>query len=124
MARIAGQGSNWIHRATRLAIYDRDNHRCVYCNRKVKPGRGTSGAGAAHLDHLHPSELGGSSRAENLVTSCGTCNDRKATLSLTAFLKALRAEGVNVRALPAKIRAATRKPLDRAEGRRLAALGL
>jgi hypothetical protein len=45
------------------------------------------------------------------------------TLPLPKFLAALRTKGVNTETLPATIRAQVRTPLDRAEGRRLAALG-
>jgi hypothetical protein len=54
---------------------------------------------------------------------CGTCNAMKGTLPLPKFLAALRTKGVNTETLPATIRAQVRTPLDRAEGRRLAALG-
>ena len=137
MARIDGQGSNWIRRSTRLAIYHRDGDACVYCGRKVKPGRGTNGGAAntAHLDHLHPCELGGRSTADNLVTACGTCNSLKGTKSLRAFLTDLAARRCGVknptaaqvrkvqRDLAARIRKLTATPLDRAEGRARAAAG-
>ena len=69
------QGSNWIRRSTRLAIYDRDGFACVYC-----------GAGAEHegvelgLDHVKPRELGGGNAPSNLVTCCGHCNVDKDTI--------------------------------------------
>lgn len=121
--RIAGQGSNWIRRSTRLAIYARDGHRCMYCNRKVYAGRSTKGGlpYIAHLDHVMPCELGGSSKHDNLVTCCQKCNDRKQAMSLRGFLALLASEGVDVAALRAKVRAALATELDRAEGRRLAA---
>jgi len=123
MARKDGQGSNWIRRSTRLAIYHRDGHRCVYCARKVYAGRGTNGGGSwlAHLDHVMPAELGGSSRADNLVTACQRCNDRKQALPLRAFLATLAAEGVDTAALRSKVLTALRTPLDRAAGRAAAA---
>lgn len=123
MARIDNQGSKWIRRSTRLAIYSRDGFCCVYCGKKVRGGKGTKGPGAANLDHLHPLELGGASTADNLVTACGTCNATKGTLPLPKFLAALRVKGVDTAVLPATIRRQLRTPLNRAEGRRLAALG-
>lgn len=127
MARIAGQGSNWIRRSTRLAIYHRDGHRCVYCGCKVKPGRGTNGTAAAHLDHVLACDLGGSSKPENLVTSCRKCNDAKASHTVRGFLKTLRARGVDVVSLARRVRKALKTPLTpalRALGRADAAKGL
>lgn len=126
MARIAGQGSNWIRRSTRLAIYERDGRRCVYCACRVYPGRGTRGAWAAHLDHVVPCELGGDSRPDNLVTACRACNDAKAALPLHGFLRSLAGRGVNVAAVAGRVRAAVASPLTpalRAKGRALAAAG-
>lgn len=50
-ARPNGQGSKWIRRAKRLAIYERDWFRCVYC--------GEADASKLTLDHLVASEAGG-----------------------------------------------------------------
>lgn len=122
--RRTNQGSNWIRRSTRLAIYTRDAHRCVYCQRKVYAGRGTNGSYAAHLDHVVPCELGGSSRADNLVTACRHCNDAKRELSLRAFLADLAARGVDVAAVAGRVRAALStvlSPALRAAGRAAAA---
>lgn len=124
MARIAGQGSNWIRRSTRLALYLRDGNRCTYCGCKVHPGRGTKGAWAAHLDHVVPCELGGSSRPDNLVTACRACNDAKHTLPLRGFLANLASRGVDVAAVAGRVRAALAvglTPALRAAGRALAA---
>lgn len=134
--RIDGQGSNWIRRSTRQAIYHRDGDRCVYCQRKVRHGRGTKGQWAAHLDHLHPQELGGASTADNLVTACATCNAAKGSMSLRDFLRGLAARSLKVKTptaaqvkafqktLSARIRACITKPLDRVEGRRRADAGM
>ena len=51
-------------------LLHRDGHACVYC-------RGESYDPVLELDHVHPSSRGGSDRAENLVTSCTTCNQAK-----------------------------------------------
>lgn len=134
--RIDGQGSNWIRRSTRQAIYHRDGDRCVYCQRKVRHGRGTKGVWAAHLDHLHPQELGGASTADNLVTCCRDCNTAKGSMPLRDFLKSLAAKSLKVKAptavqvkaftktLSARIRTCITKPLDRVEGRRRADAGM
>jgi 5-methylcytosine-specific restriction endonuclease McrA len=56
-------------RISRRALFARDGWRCVYC--------GTSG-GRMTLDHVIPRSRGGESVWENVVTSCGPCNLRKA----------------------------------------------
>jgi 5-methylcytosine-specific restriction endonuclease McrA len=54
----------------RHRIFARDRHRCQYCGR-----RGT--AFDLTLDHLLPKSRGGRTLAENLVTACQVCNNRK-----------------------------------------------
>ena len=54
---------------SRRALFARDGWQCVYC--------GTS-AGRLTLDHVIPRSKGGDSVWENVVTSCGPCNLRKA----------------------------------------------
>jgi len=104
------QGSKWIRAQTRHAIYHRDGQRCVYCSR----------AEQLSLDHLLPEELGGTHATENLVTACKPCNDARGCKTLRAWLKYLRGRGVDTSKMARRIRRLTKKPLDRAEGRRLA----
>ena len=54
----------------RHRIFARDRHRCQYCGR-----RGT--AFDLTLDHVLPKSRGGRTLAENLVTACRVCNNRK-----------------------------------------------
>jgi 5-methylcytosine-specific restriction endonuclease McrA len=54
----------------RHRIFARDHYRCQYCGR-----RGT--AFDLTLDHILPKSRGGRTLAENLVTSCRGCNNRK-----------------------------------------------
>lgn len=54
----------------RHRILARDHYRCQYCGR-----RGT--AFDLTLDHILPKSRGGRTVAENLVTSCRECNNRK-----------------------------------------------
>ena len=54
----------------RHRIFARDRHRCQYCGR-----RGT--AFDLTLDHVLPKSRGGRTLAENLVTACQVCNNRK-----------------------------------------------
>lgn len=100
-ARRGGMG--WIRLSTRMAIYHRDGFDCVYC-RLVFPvdplGYGLT------LDHVVP---GAGNGPNNLVTACPGCNYGKGDSPLNYALR----------------RAAERalaKPLDRTEGRRLAAI--
>ena len=54
----------------RHRIFARDHYRCQYCGR-----RGT--AFELTLDHIQPKSRGGRMMAENLVTACQACNNRK-----------------------------------------------
>ncbi len=54
----------------RHRIFARDRYRCQYCGR-----RGT--AFDLTLDHILPRSRGGRTLAENLVTACRACNNRK-----------------------------------------------
>jgi 5-methylcytosine-specific restriction endonuclease McrA len=105
--RKAGQGSNWIRRAKRLAIYARDDHRCVYCGRDLSTE-------VATLDHVRPCELGGDNEATNLVTACLSCNSAKRDLPLAEFLATLADRGVDTQTVAAAIRRQTRRVLRRA----------
>jgi 5-methylcytosine-specific restriction endonuclease McrA len=115
MARIRGQGSNWIRRSTRYAIYHRDGHACVYCEAKAAEGVVLS------LDHVVPQELGGGHGPDNLVTACFDCNSAKRHLSMREWVAFLRDKGVETEGLAARVRRRLAKKLDRAEGRRLEA---
>ena len=85
---------DWIRRSTRMAIYHRDGFRCCHC--------GTT----THLS-LHHVDPKGGNRPDNLVTLCMPCNQREESnpcghCNAWAFLIYLA------------------RPLDRAEGLRLA----
>jgi hypothetical protein len=114
--RIKGQGSNWIKRAKRLAIYARDGHCCVFC------GRGSETGVQLTLDHVLACELGGTNAASNLVTACFSCNSSKQDLVLADWVQVLADRGVDTETLGDRIRTQTAQPLDMAEGRRLEAL--
>lgn len=55
---------------TRQNIYERDNHTCQYCARKL-------GREDLNLDHVMPRQRGGATTWENVVCSCVPCNTRK-----------------------------------------------
>ena len=81
--RATWNGSNWIRKPKRLAIYMRDHFRCVYCYRdlsRAKPKQVT-------LDHILPVELGGTNEETNLVTCCESCNSRKQAKPLEVWLR-------------------------------------
>ena len=55
---------------TRQNIYERDNHTCQYCARKLDREE-------LNLDHVLPRQRGGPTSWENVVCSCIPCNTRK-----------------------------------------------
>ena len=112
--RKTNQGSKWIRKSTRLAIYYRDGFCCVYCGAAGE----SSGVGLT-LDHIAAQELGGSSDPSNLVTACLSCNSAKQHLTMRGWLKRMRSKGINTERVARRIRALVSKKLNRVEGRRL-----
>jgi 5-methylcytosine-specific restriction endonuclease McrA len=120
MARRRNQGSKWIRKTTRLAIYHRDGHRCVYC--------GATDADGARLtlDHIVACELTETpdNSPANLVTCCLACNSAKQHLTLRGWLRYLRdVKGwtkSETTAAARRVRRLASKAIDRAAGRRLA----
>lgn len=107
-------GSNWIRRSTRLAIYARDEFTCQYCGQKHLS------ADSLELDHIVPRARGAwDNRSTNLITCCKRCNKRKAALSLKEFLASLGKRGQK---LALVIREQLAKEIDRKLGRELAAV--
>ena len=102
--KVQWQGMNWIKPAKRLAIYDRDGHRCIYCG-------GNGDDSKLTLDHLKPVELGGTNRAANLVTACLTCNSAKGKKSLKGFLGWLVEKEIEVEEVKARIKRHTARKL-------------
>jgi len=79
--RIKGQGSKWIRKDKRLAIYLRDGMACAYC------GKGVEESGNhLTLDHLLPCAAGGGNHEGNLVTCCLSCNSRRQDTPLNVWL--------------------------------------
>lgn len=115
-ARKAGQGSKWIRKSSRLAIYHRDGFCCVYCGAAAEEGERLT------LDHLVACELGGTNSHTNLVTACRSCNSAKQDLTKRAWLKRLRSRGIDASKVARRIRTLVRRPLNRTEGRRLATI--
>ena len=100
-------GSNWIRKAKRYAIYARDNFTCCYCGECFSSVKGLS------LDHVVARENGGGNEATNLVTACISCNSRKGDMSIHQFVDEAHAlivlEQIN-------------KPINVEAGKRLVAL--
>ena len=116
MARKRNQGSKWIRRSTRLAIYSRVGFCCCYCGATAEEGAFLT------LDHVLACELNGSNDPTNLVTACLSCNSAKRDLATRSWFALLRDRGVDTSGLSARIRNATSRKLDRAEGLRLASI--
>lgn len=114
--RIAGQGSKWLRRSTRMSLYVRDGWCCVYC------GAASDDGAALTIDHVRPCELGGDNDPSNLVTACLSCNSAKRDLPMRAWFARLRDQGVDTSQIALRIRRQMARKLDRSEGRRLAAL--
>lgn len=76
------QGSKWITRSKRLALYLRDGFACAFCGGTIEDGCTLT------LDHLVPYSEGGSNDASNLVTSCRRCNSARGARNLFDFCDA------------------------------------
>lgn len=66
-------GSKWIRKDKRLAIYVRDGFSCAYCGRDLRQAPPAE----INLDHLLPRSAGGTNEATNLITSCKSCNSSR-----------------------------------------------
>ncbi|MEX0801277.1 MAG: HNH endonuclease [Dehalococcoidia bacterium] len=60
-----------VSKVLRFEVLRRDRLTCRYCGR-------TSAEAKLHVDHLHPTALGGKDTLDNLVTACEDCNIGKA----------------------------------------------
>ena len=90
MPRKKNQGSKWITKTKRWAIYFRDNCSCVYCGRSLQTGA------ILTLDHIVPCEAlpTPNNKHTNLVTACLSCNSSKNAKSLSEYLEYLKDLGV------------------------------
>jgi ferredoxin len=76
-------GGKWLTPTRRLAIYLRDDFRCVWCLMCLT---------ACHpkdvtLDHVVPREQGGTHHSSNLVTSCKACNTARGALGISSYAR-------------------------------------
>jgi 5-methylcytosine-specific restriction endonuclease McrA len=74
-------GSSWITKHKRLAIYLRDGFICCYCGRDLKGAKPCE----INLDHLTPRSKGGDNDATNLITACKSCNSSRGNKSLEDY---------------------------------------
>lgn len=123
--RDAWKGMNWIRPEKRMAIYLRDDLRCVYC--------GATLGEVEHLtlDHLKAHSKGGDNAATNLVTACAKCNSSRGNRPVETFVKAVAQyinHGADAVAIMRHIRNTSRRSLKphlaqakamKAEGRKI-----
>ena len=95
MPRKRNQGSKWITKTKRWAIYFRDNCECVYCGRSLNDGA------ILTLDHIVPCEAlpKPNNKHTNLVTACLSCNSSKGDKDLNEYLNYTRALGATEEAI-------------------------
>lgn len=74
-------GGKWIRPERRLAIYLRDDFRCLYCLKDLRDATPTD----LTLDHLKCRVDGGTNHESNLVTACRSCNSARGDLPLSRF---------------------------------------
>jgi hypothetical protein len=88
--RRSRTGRGKIPKHLREEVYNRDAYTCQFCGVQL-------GQEFLSIDHLIPIALGGIDEKTNYVTSCRTCNELKAALSLSEFAKRIR---IDIHALP------------------------
>jgi 5-methylcytosine-specific restriction endonuclease McrA len=71
----------WIRTDARLAVYLRDEFKCVYCGADLHGAAKTD----VTLDHVHPYSKGGENTPDNLVTACRSCNCARGARSLAQY---------------------------------------
>ena len=73
----------WIRPERRLAIYLRDEMRCLLCGLRFDDGR----LDEITLDHVIPRSKAGTNVASNLYTCCVACNARRGDADLAPFVR-------------------------------------
>jgi len=101
-------GSKWIRPEKRVALYESDGWRCVYCQRLLD-GDHIESMHERTLDHLVPRSLGGSHGSHNLVTCCGHCNSARQELSLRDWYRVLRGLGQDSSKISRRVRASIKR---------------
>jgi len=99
MANVANNGSKWIRKERRQAIYMRDAFCCVYCSIDLTSVQSNERT----LDHIIPQHLGGTNSSNNLVTACKSCNSSKGNKSTREFGALIHSEIEAVEAMLKRI---------------------
>lgn len=76
--RLALIGAAPLTRRQKRAIAERDGAQCYLCGQT---------AAVIHIDHVVPVQRGGTNDPSNLAVACSSCNLRKGSKSLDAYLK-------------------------------------
>lgn len=114
-----GQGGKWLHPATRVRIYARDEWRCVWCTNEVErpllPEDGILVSGGvilqASIDHVVPRSRGGSNHPTNLITCCSRCNAKRGHRSVPEFASFIACELAQIDVIVRRVRNAQRRKL-------------
>lgn len=110
--------ARWVRWTTRLATYERDGWRCVWCDRRVGFKRGDR---KPTLDHVVTRSEGGRNPG-NTVTCCASCNQERGRLTVGEWLRLLDGEDCDTHEIAQRLIRAACTPLDRAKGRALCRL--
>ena len=89
-------GGKWIRPEKRQGIVCMDERRCRLCG-KDEATLAELGRRGLSLDHIALHSQGGSNEANNLITICVGCNNKRNAKSLAEWLQALR-QDKNLRA--------------------------
>src|SRR5690606_12038556 len=100
----ASRTMNWIRQDKRLAIYLRDDCKCVWCNRSPKDGI------VLTLDHLITWSEYGSNDDHNLVTCCKECNSSRGEDNVEVYAR--RVAGARCNSLLQRITSLTSRKLQ------------
>jgi hypothetical protein len=98
------RSSKWITKHKRWLLYALHEFTCAYCGKSLVDLSDPF----LTLDHIVPIELGGSHKADNLVTACRACNSAKEKRSLRCFLSYLDAQGVDTQVIRKRIKSQRR----------------
>jgi DNA-directed RNA polymerase subunit RPC12/RpoP len=101
-----------ISKKKRFDVFKRDGFVCQYCGAHPP-------LAVLHVDHINPVALGGGNEADNLVTSCVSCNLGKAANPLTEIPQGLKDKAEEIKERELQIvgyQAEMQKKRDRIDG--------
>jgi 5-methylcytosine-specific restriction enzyme A len=102
--------------AVRVAVFVRDQGRCLYCGARHQDGAQLT------IDHVISRKRGGSDALTNLASACRPCNEDKAHFSLRAYLVELQDRGLDTTGVAERVAAALATPIDWSAARQAEAL--